>query len=193
MSHTPSNGFGVMPAPSATRAGMLRAFPAAAAQAGRSRVSSRRQRAAVMLMVMTPYLTGCYTVQPVASTNAPSGAHLVAEVTDRGRVELSEMLGAGVVRVHGRLASASDSAYVLQVSRVDYLSGQKSFWTGERVSLNRNYVSTLGERRLSRSRSWLAAGVVTVAVAALAATISLVADGLGGGGKRPTPDPGPVS
>ena len=156
-------------------------------------VSSRRRRAAAMLVLITPYLTGCYTIQPVAGADAPSGAQLVAEVTDRGRVELGDMLGPGVVRVHGRLASATDSAYVLQVSRVDYLSGQQSFWTGERVSLDRNHISRLGERRISRSKSWLAAGVVTAAVAALAATVSLVAGGLGGGDKRPTPGPGPVS
>ncbi len=193
MMHNPSNGSGVTPAPSATRAGMPTASRAAGAWPGWQILSSRQRRAALLLVVITPYLSGCYTVRPVMNPDVSAGTQLVAEVTDRGRVELSEMLGPGALRVHGRLASATDSTYVLQVSKVDYLSGVESYWTGERVSLNRNYIGRLGERRLSRTRSWLAAGVVTAAVAVVAATVSLVANGLGKGAKRPTPGPGPIS
>jgi len=157
------------------------------------RVNARRCRAAIVLLALAPYLSGCYTVTPVFNQDVASGTDLVADVTDRGRVELGTLLGSGVARVHGRLTDSTDSAYVLRVSKVEYVSGETASWTGERVSINREYVGRLNERRLSRSRSWLAAGLITVGVAAIVATVSLVANGFGGGDNRPGPNPRPTS
>jgi hypothetical protein len=73
---------------------------------------------------------------------------------------------------------ATDSAFVLGVSAVEYLGARSvSQWAGEVVSVPREYVTDIGERRLSRSRSWMAAGVIAL----LAAAVSTIAIGAFGG------------
>jgi hypothetical protein len=152
-----------------------------------SNACGRQIRAALAGAMLLPSVSGCYTVKPITGADLAVGGQLVLELTDRGRAELANLLGPGVEQIQGRLTAQTDSAYTLRVYRVEYLSGQHQIWTGETVSLNRDQVGRLGERRISSSRSWLAAGVVTAGAAAFVGLVSLVANGLDGGPKKRPP------
>lgn len=102
-------------------------------------------------------LSGCYTYSPLTTQPQPQ-TRVAAVLTDVGRVEAGTQIGSQSDRVEGRLIDASDTAYVLAVSAVKPIHGTWVRWTGEQVSLRRNYVATLSERRLSKGKTALFAG-----------------------------------
>jgi hypothetical protein len=102
-------------------------------------------------------VSGCYSYSPLTTQPLPQ-TRVAAVLTDVGRVEAGTQIGSQSDRVEGRLLDASDTAYVLAVSAVKPIHGTWVRWTGEQVSLRRNYVATLSERRLSKSRTAFFAG-----------------------------------
>lgn len=127
---------------------------------------SLRASIAVVLLVL-PQLAGCYRYVPVSSPATPVGADISVGITDRGRVALSTGMGPGVRRISGRVLESTDTALVLSVASVQYLdTNVPGRWTGERVVIARDYVSDIGERRLSRARSGIMAALLLVAVIA---------------------------
>jgi hypothetical protein len=87
------------------------------------------------------------------------------------------VLGPGLERVEGQVVRATDSAYVLRVACVTNLQGVQTAWRGETVTVARAWVGNTYERRFSRSRTYLIAGVST---ALLTAFIASHGFGLGG-------------
>jgi hypothetical protein len=146
----------------------------------------RRARAAIAGVLLLPSLTGCYTYTPVWKGEPVPGSEISLGLTDRGRVALSDRVGPGARTITGRLTSAADSVYVVSVTGVSYIEGGRTAkWNGERIDISKDVVSGIAERRLSRSRSWIAAGI-TAGVLALAT--GLVIKGTAGPGPdtRPT-------
>jgi hypothetical protein len=136
-------------------------------------------------MLLVPGATGCYTSVPVWEGTPTPQSEVIVGLSDKGRTTLAAQLGPGARHVTGRLVAVSDSAYVVRVTGVDYISNSlAASWSGEEVTVPRDLVSGVMERRLSRSRSWLAAGVV---VAALALTTTIAIKGFGNdqGNNRP--------
>jgi hypothetical protein len=72
--------------------------------------------------------------------------------------------------MEGRLQSESDTTYDLRVSRVGYLNRQANEWTGEPFTVRKEFVSSVQERRLSRSRTWLVVGGTVAGVVAFIAS-----------------------
>ena len=144
--------------------------------------------AALAGALLLPGLTGCYTYVPIWNREPAPGTEISLDVTDRGRVALSDRLGPGARRILGRLESTTDSAYTVSVTRVSYIDGDKvAKWNGERVTITRTDATGLAERRLSKSRSWLAAGLAT---GALALATRIVIKGIAGPGPETKPTPG---
>lgn len=109
--------------------------------------------------------------QPLWNGAPLAGTEVTLALSDRGRVALSERLGPGALSVRGRLASATDSMYVVNVTRVTYIEhGRVAKWNGEPVDISKNDIGGVAEHRLSRSRSWVAAGI-TIGLLALATGI----------------------
>jgi hypothetical protein len=138
-------------------------------------------------------LTGCYSYTRIDGTPAavPVGAEVAAEITDQGRVALADSLGPSPDRVEGRLITAGDSSITLAVSAVSALRGDRTKWTGERITLPRSSYSRLAQRRLSKGRTALAGLIVAAAVVALAATLGITGSGDGDANERtPTTPPG---
>ena len=145
---------------------------------------SRRTRATCALVLLIPQLAGCYSYVPVST--APLGSTVTVEVSDRGRVALAESVGPGIRRLNGQVTASNDSAVHVAVSSVQFLDvGAPVKWAGEPVSISRDYVVVLREKRLSRSRSWLAAGLFTAA--GVAASLIAIR---GFGGDDPSGKPG---
>jgi hypothetical protein len=138
-------------------------------------------QAIVAGMLLVPGATGCYSYQAVTGPRAiEPGTYVSLAITDRGRVGLSERMGSGILKLNGRLRTASDSMYVVNVESVDYISAGTAHWAGETVNIPTDYVGNVSTRKVSRARSWLAAGIIVGAIALVAATISILGSGLGG-------------
>lgn len=136
-------------------------------------------------LIVLLFLPGCYTYVPVESTALPMGETVAFDLTDRGRVGLSDQIGSGVRTVEGRVTGTQGDQYIVNVFRVASIDGESVRWSGETVRIDRDYVSRVQEKHLSKSRSWLAAGLVAAAVVAIAFTTDL--DGF----FNPTDDPPP--
>lgn len=120
--------------------------------------------------------TGCYTMIPVAGTAPPLGARVALLVNDAGRVALGGTVGPEVAELEGRLVDRDSTRLVLSVSMVRLLRGGVQVWSGERVTVRREHVSTVRERHLSKSRSAVLAGVASAALAVI------IRQGIRGGG-----------
>lgn len=159
---------------------MLRASSASElhAQGAPLRVAhGRRARAHVALVLLMVQLTGCYQYVPVGTPQLPAGALVSVGLNDRGRVELADRIGPGVRNLGGSIVTTTDSAMVLAVSTVDYMDVPVPVrWNGERVLLSREFLNEVRERRLSRSRSLIMAGVLTVG-AVVVSTLALTGFG----------------
>lgn len=144
---------------------------------------------ASLILLSALALGGCYQYVPIATpAEPPVGERVAFEITDRGRAELAERLGSGVVQVEGNLTTADSTRYVMRVWGLSTISGQKAHWSGETVSIARDYVSTVKARQLSKGRTWLAAGLAAGAFYLLVSQ-DLVGGGLGDDDDPPQPPP----
>lgn len=128
-------------------------------------------------------VSGCFTHAPMIGTTPVAGQRVALMISDQGRVALADQVAPGVIRIDGTLVSALDGEYVLAVSDVATISGT-SHWGGERVSINREHVTGIMQRRLSRGRTAIAVGGTMLAIGAF-----VVSRGLFGLGS-PERDPG---
>ena len=133
---------------------------------------ARQLRAALAGALLLPTLTGCYTYKPLWTGEPAPGSVITFGLTDRGRVALSDRLGPGAREVSGLLTRTTDSVYVISVNRVTYIDGDRvAKWNGEAVDVSKQDVTGVSERQLSKSRSWLAAGIVAGALALATAVV----------------------
>jgi hypothetical protein len=173
---------------------MLRIRSASAAKSASDHQFRPALRRAGRILVVAPFiastLTGCYSYARVDSTSAPVGAEVATEITDRGRVALADSLGPSPRRLEGRLVSSSDSSITLALTAVRSLRGERTNWTGERITLQRSSFDGLSQRQLNKGRSALAGVLVVGAAVVLALTLGITGGGDGDPSERvPTPPP----
>ena len=114
---------------------------------------------------LLPGLLGaCYTYRLVPSSDIQPATRVSVVLSDYGRLEASKQIGPQAVRVEGAVLSTNDSAYLLSVSGVKPISGAWVRWSGEPVTMRRDYVAFTYERRPSRSRTILWIGGATFAL-----------------------------
>lgn len=127
---------------------------------------------------------GCYTYVPVETSEPPPvGERLAFELTDRGRAALAERLGPGVLRVEGSLIQADSERYVMRVWGVSQARDGTVRWSGETVSIGRDYVGGVERRQLATARTWLFAGATTGLL-----VYAMSQDIVGGGREQDRPD-----
>ena len=150
-----------------------------------------RQRS--LLLLLLGALPACYVNTPVDASVRPmsAGENIALDISDLGRVGLAERFGPGVVQIEGRLRAATERAYELSVFRVSYLRDGDSRWAGERVVVEREHVGRVYERKLSRTRTLMAAGAVAGSLVVFAITRALVSEGREP--DDPPEPPGPIS
>ena len=152
----------------------------------RRRARARQVRALTAGLLLLPSATGCYANVPVWEGTPTPQSDITVGLTDRGRTKLAAQIGPGARHVTGRLVSLTDSAYVIRVTTVDYISNSSAgMWTGEEVAVPRDFVSGVAERRFSRGRTWLTVGI-SVAAMALATTIVIKGFGADPGSTKTT-------
>lgn len=139
-----------------------------------------RARSLLPLVVLV-FGGGCYYYEPLRTPAPAPGIYLQVMLTDSGTSHFWPYLGPDVGDVRGRLVNANEQAIALSVESVELRYGRVLNWKGENVTLGREYVATMQERHLSKTRSVLfAAGSVAAFIAAVA-TFKTLAEGSGGG------------
>ncbi len=133
-------------------------------------MSTRGKWCAMQRFALVPFLAsialGCYTLQPIRTTSPILGSEIGLDLNDAGRVALGGTMGPEIGQIEGRLVRMDSSGYLLSVSTVHFLRGGEQVWTGERVSVKTDYVSSVTERKLSKGRTAIlsAAGIAAVAI-----------------------------
>ncbi|HVZ48932.1 MAG TPA: hypothetical protein VG916_09125 [Gemmatimonadaceae bacterium] len=153
-------------------------------------MGSRWRGAGALACAGALLLQGCYETLPMQQGVAPVAERVVLTLNDQGRVGLASKLGPAVDKVEGAVQQANADAMDLKVIRVTQIGGSSSLWNGERVSVQKDFIAGYAIRRLSRTRTALLVGGVTVGMLAFIFGKSLL---LGGGGVELPPggDPGP--
>lgn len=140
-------------------------------------------------MAVTLPNVACYTYRVAATEQLVPGTRVAFGLTDRARVDLSEQIGAGALRIDGTLADTMSERYVLRVSAVRSIQGGTSRWSGEPITLSREHVASVMRRDFSRSRTALAVAAATAGIAAFIITRDLNVFGLGRDDRPPRPPP----
>jgi hypothetical protein len=145
-----------------------------------------------VVLAVVPAALGCYQYAPLdTSSGVQAGEHVSVEISDRGRAELSDRLGTGVLRLEGTLTRADSTNIEMNVWRVAQISGPTARWSGESVRFNRDYVSRVNTRTLNRPRTFLVAGAVVGGIVLFSSQFDLLGfASQSDGGEDP---PGPIS
>ena len=139
---------------------------------------------------VVPAAVGCYTYAPLdTSAGVQAGEHIAVDVTDRGRAELGDRLGSGVLRVEGTLTRVDSQDLVMNVWRVAQIGGEVSRWSGESVRFRREYAARVQTRTLNRGKTYLALGAATAGFVAFATSFDLFGSFIGGGDGNDDPPP----
>ena len=123
------------------------------------------RRSTALAVGLLHVCTACFSYAPVQATPRP-GAQVALEVTDEGRVALSERIGPGVVRLEGTLAGVEGDDLLVDATAVRQVRGYITDLGGLRVRVARRHVSRVDERRLSRTRTLIVVGGIVAVVAA---------------------------
>jgi hypothetical protein len=136
-----------------------------------------------------PAVAGCYTYAPLdTSARVAAGEHVAVEITDRGRAELGDRIGTGVLRLEGTLTRTDSQDLTMNVWRVAQIGGAISRWSGESIRFKRDFVAGVQARTLNRGRTYLAAGIAVAGFVMLARSTNLFGNYIGGndpGGEIP--------
>ena len=147
-------------------------------------------RIIALLAALVPVLPACYTYVPVAAPEAApqAGRYVALQITDRGRVGLGPRFGSGVRQISGTVVTQQGGDLVLSVDQVSNIDGELNRWSGDTAKIDRDFVATMTERRVSAGRTALLVGAVGAVV------YTTVSSGLFGGGKDPADEPtGPIN
>lgn len=131
------------------------------------------------------FAMGCYTVEPLVTASRP-GQELVVQISDAGSAKLAQYLGPGVSVINGRFITMVGDTLKVAVSSTETRTGDAHFWQGEEISVAKDLIATLSEKKLSPVRSIFAAG----AAIAAATLIKVGFGGSSGGGKTTLPPAG---
>jgi hypothetical protein len=144
----------------------------------------------VVLGVM-PAALGCFQYAPLDTSSGvvQAGEHVAVEITDRGRTELSERLGSGVLRLEGTLTRTDSVELVMNVWRVAQISGPTTRWSGESVRFKREYASSVQQRTLNRGKTFAVAGASVVGLVLFTRQFGLFGFSVGGDSTIENPPP----
>lgn len=113
-------------------------------------------------------MIGCYSLQPIRGPIPEPGAVIGLDINDAGRVALGGAMGPEISQVEGRLVRRDTNEFLVGVLSVELFRGGNQVWHGETVHVKREYVSSIYERRFSKTRTIIAGAVGVGVVAALA-------------------------
>lgn len=122
-------------------------------------------------VVASASAAACYDYSASADPVARPASELRFTLTDLGSAELASQIGPRVESVDGRVHRATADTVVLAVTHTVARDGRETDWRGEPVTIATRQVATVRARRLSPTRTAIAAAVgVGAAVGVLLAS-----------------------
>lgn len=118
--------------------------------------------------LVVPFVVGCFSLQPVDRLQPKTGAEIAVDLNDAGRTALTPTLGPDVAQVHGHLLRRDGGEDVLAITSSEFLRGGARTWSGETLHVRSDYASRYYESRVSKSRTFIAGGLIAAGVAAMA-------------------------
>jgi hypothetical protein len=123
---------------------------------------------------------------PIDRNAARTAAEARIDLTERGTLELSPRIGAGVVSVDGRVRTVTDSTVEVALVQTVTRIGDSQQWMGEPLVIPLGYVTGFRRRQPSTKRSLLLGGSILAGVLGAGAAFGIGNSGsggnLGGGG-----------
>ena len=152
--------------------------------------AARRFRAGVALGVCS-LTSACYNVQQTMTPEPDPAAEFTLELNDQGRIAVAKSLGPEVKDVSGRLVSQTPVELVLSVRDVTYFKTDAIRMQGEQVTINRDQVRSVTEKKFSLGRTAILTAAIVVVVGVFIGTKSL--SGFGGSASDGVPPGGNTS
>jgi hypothetical protein len=131
---------------------------------------------------MAILLQGCYETLPLQEGPPPATAGVQLVLNDKGREEVSAMLGSAVDRVEGTVIAQNADSYTLAVADVYTLGGTSSKWNGEKVTIARDGTRGYQVHRFNQTRTIVLAAIITGAAVVFLVTVGLKGFGVGSQG-----------
>lgn len=120
---------------------------------------------------------GCYRYVPMTSGIPTAGERYTFEISDQGRVGLSDRLGPGITKVEGTIVRQDDKEYVVSVAGIESIGGGSAHWSGEQVPVRQEYIRGVERREFSRGRTAVAIGAAAMAIGTFIVTRGLIGSG----------------
>jgi hypothetical protein len=136
-----------------------------------------RRDTGIVLAGLSLAAAACYSQVPLEGAVPTTGATVVVELTDLGRVNLSGRIGEEVDLVEGAVVSASAADMVVAVQRVTSLRGVDTRWSGEEVRMQPADYRRASVKTQSKGKTALLAGSAAAAALAVVLTKSLIGGG----------------
>jgi hypothetical protein len=132
--------------------------------------------------------SGCYQYVPLTSQVPPLGSQVRIELSDRGVVNVEPALGHGVTTVEGTVRAAVADSVTISLASVQRRQSGIQTWAGETLVLKPGDIRAVSERRLSHTRTTVAAtSAITLAAAGIIAIAKAGGDASGESGTKPPP------
>jgi hypothetical protein len=135
-------------------------------------------------LLLLPALAGCY-VYASSDMRPARGDDVRLFLNDRGRAELTSLIGPSVRSLTGEIVATTDSDLTISVKESASTRGVSSEWNGERVTIGTALVDSARTHRISAVRT-AAAAIGGVAFVAL---VRAAFGGGSNGGSGPTSGP----
>jgi hypothetical protein len=123
-------------------------------------------------------------MEPADYTAATPGTEMGFEISDAGRLALGGSIGPEISQIQGRVVDSDSGSFLVAVTDVQFFRGGEQTWTGEKVKLQKSYITRYYEKRFSKGRT------VTMSALGIAATALIVSQTiLGAGSTNPDQKP----
>jgi hypothetical protein len=143
-------------------------------------------RCSLVVTTLSVVLVGCYSQVSIGTTVPEREAHIVAQLTDLGSERMAQQIGPAATEIEGIIAEATDSTWQVRLVRVDQRGGFSVPWNRELVTFPRSALTTVSQKRLDKTRSWIVAGGVTIGVLLIQKALGLfISDAAGKGPTEP--------
>jgi hypothetical protein len=150
-------------------------------------IVGRKRIIASSVMILFANLLACTEYIPVrGALDVGSAPEVRVDLSDQGRLNVSQSIGPRVNRLEGVLQSMNDSSLTLSVRKVQREGGIEDSYQDLQLTLSSRDYDTLEKGRVSKPRSLLLAGSIIVSAFLIARGAGDISGGRTGGPPPPT-------
>ena len=132
-------------------------------------------KASMMVLAAISLVSGCHSYRQAGPADAvapATGSHIQVRLTQQGTASLALQIGPQAVMVDGDVLSATADSLTLAVRSVEDARHITTDWKGEQVTIPRDAIASMGERRLAVGATALIGGLAAGSVIAAAEFLS---------------------